>query len=131
MSLKKNSKKSITAALCAVGVCLVGALSYVFINSLVKYEVSPPQKDTASLTGSTEENIRAESPEDIPEAEGYTLFLENGSICVYNDRGERIYREENAAIHALSPSDIAELEQDGMKFAARSEVIEILNYLRS
>ena len=130
MFKRKANKKTILAAVCAASVLVIGTLAYVFIGSIVEYEVVIPESGEVRV-GGTDTGVRVASPEDLPESDGYTLFLENGKLCVYNSRKEKIYCDENTAPDVLSDADIAELEQDGMYFAARSEVIEILGYLKS
>ncbi len=104
------------------------AITLRYANNFTEYEIS--QDDTTKSKYALQRTI-AKSHDDIPYAESYLLNLENNDIYVYSNSGELIYTESLSHSEMLSPNDIIELEQHGMFFSDRSQLIEILNYLNS
>lgn len=108
----------------ALSAAAAGILSYIYAESLVTYESSSEN----SVTETPAPLCR--TPEEIPEYSEYIMYVKNGVLSVYG--GDKLlYKDENADMSAFTDSDIAELSVDGIKFAVRSDIVEILNYLSS
>ena len=126
--MKLPSKSWMYAALLAVvSILAVCAAVYVKIEALVAYE-KLPEKDSTVMQ-STADSL-SEKPDGLPYSKSYVLRLQDGQICVYNADNEIIYSEK-ASAEMLSDDDIQELEREGLTLTARSEVMELLSYLKS
>ena len=66
--------------------------------------------------------------DEIPHSELYTVKLTGNKVSVYDADLNKVYHTE-VDIHSFTESDLKQLKQDGLKFAVRSELIEILNYI--
>lgn len=130
MRFSENAKKAVIAFLGILSVSAACAACYVWTESFVKYEKVPSEKNTDAVE-STANASRVTDLSDLPYSDYYTLRLENGKIRLYGADGTEIYCENDFSPDALSARDKAELERDGLVLASRSDVIEILTYLKS
>lgn len=127
-----NTKKAAFAFLGLISVCAACAACYVWTESFVKYEKTKPIESARAAQSTQSAEIETEiSLFELPASDYYTLRLENGKITVYSANGTLLYAEADFSPKALSERDKAELERDGLIVTARSEVIELLTYLKS
>lgn len=126
--MKIKGMKIILGTVMVFTLCAVFVITLKYANSFTEYEIhindGKPSEFALNRTA-------VKSYDDIPYSENYVLKLENNFISVYGNSGERIYSEPITHSQMLSHNDIIELEQHGMYFSDRSQLIEILNYLNS
>ncbi len=130
MSKKTGYIKAAFAVFCVISVIGAVAVTYFFRDSIIKYEVIAPVR-SEYVPISAQQREEYISPGEIPDSEFYTLRLEDGVIVVYDSGGSAVYAVSNEHIGALTKSDVAALTGEGIEIDLRSELIEILNYLRS
>lgn len=128
MSQKSFTFKAVAAALGAVTICAAGALSYVYVNSIVEYEV---EQDETEYVSTEKNDITVRTPEDIPQSDSYNLLYDNNALCVYTSDGNLVYKDTTISLKDLPKSDADALSGDGIRFQSRSDLIELLTYLKS
>lgn len=126
--MENNKTKRLYGFVMILSIIAVFIITLRYANSFTEYEIT---EDDTIQTKLALQRTKAKSHDDIPYAESYLLNLENNNVFVYNNSGELIYTEPLSYPEMLSPNDIIELEQHGMFFSDRSQLIEILNYLNS
>lgn len=126
LNLNKKVKLCLVACVVATSLAVAGVTAYLNAERLVSYEIS----DSEVTKGVTPPTPAYDTALDIPECTEYTMYLIDGKICVYSD-GVLLCSESFTDTSRLTSGDLAELEEDGISFAARPDVIEMLNYLNS
>ncbi len=123
-------KKIITVLLIVIStIATVGFISYRYAEKIVSYDFEKNVIKSNTYTKVSGEEYN-ENIDEIPVSEFYTVKIINGEISVSDANLNIVYRTK-IDISAFTSSDLKQLEQDGIKFTARSELIEILNYICS
>ena len=114
----------------AASVFLVCSFFYINAERLIKYESKTVKHDTEQSFADALVSV-AGVPEDIPLSEKYRMYMESNCIIIRDNDGNTVYKTEITDISAFTEKDIKQLETDGIVYTARSELIEVLNYILS
>ena len=126
--MNNNTRKIMKVTFYIMSFILIFLVVYLNAESFISYKVISDDDRTIRSEPVSETAI---SPEALPISKKYVLKLVGEHICVYDNENKLIFKDMSGCISSLSSKDIYELERDGIVYTVRSEIIEILNYLKS
>lgn len=121
-----TSKAKIIVFLCLT-ILVAGLLSYRLINNAIVYEITENSNITIHNISETNSDINK-----IPDMkDGYLINYENQILYVYSTDKQLLYTDFDIKESAFSLNDLRELSQNGMFISELTELIELINYLKS
>lgn len=121
--MKKTRIKIITIFLIA-SIIFAGILSRSFVENTIEYEV-------VSTENNKTEEINTDISETSPSEDGYIVYLDNDTLYVYMPNGEAVYKENNITNSNFTENDLIKLRKSGIAVSGFTELIELLNYIKS
>ncbi len=105
-------------------VIVAGILSHSFVEDAIKYEV-------VATESNRDDGINTEISKIIASDTGYVIYLENETLYVCTPNGEKVYKEENIKKDVFTKNDLIKLRKSGIEVSGLTELIELLNYIKS
>lgn len=112
---------------CIVVILVLGTVSFLSYERLIRYEAHSVNTDNAVRESDA---VSFKKPSELPQSEYYVLRTDGTSLLVYDD-AEHLICKQPFARSMLSENDKKELERDGLRLTSRSDVLEMLSYLSS
>ena len=123
-------KQIIRITAVSASVIAICTVFYMNAENFVSYDLKSSQTVSETTAENSMSGINS-NPENIPYSIGYDMYLKNGYLFVFNSESVPVYRSKTNIISGFTEKDIEQLERNGIHYFARSELIEILNYIGS
>ena len=120
----KITRIKITTIFLIASIMFAGFLSRSFVENTIEYEV-------VSTENNKTEEITTDISEINPSKNGYIVYLEDDTLYVYTPNGEAVYKENDIKNSNFTENDLTKLRKSGIEVSGFTELIELLNYIKS